>query len=84
MADKYKISPINQVPTHIKRPPYVGQKPQHHPSLDAEIEILSTEQISGLRVASNLAARTLSPALSEVKVGMSLDELDLKVHNFIV
>jgi len=37
-----------------------------------------------MRIASNLAARTLKTAMDSAKVGMSLDEIDKIVHDYIV
>lgn len=73
------------MPDHIIRPPYVGQDPQDFPSIQSEkIHILSKENQQGLRVAANLAARSLSHTLANTKIGMSLDEVDKVVHDFII
>ena len=55
------------------------------PSLhDPVIGILSKENQDSLRVAANLGARCLSHALENTKIGMSLDEVDKVVHDYIV
>ena len=59
LLDKHKISPINDVPSHIQRPSYVGKKPQNHPPLSDPIRILGKDQIAGLKAASKLASQTL-------------------------
>ena len=55
------------------------------PDIDKEpIHILNSEQIEGLSKAANLGARTLKHALDNTKIGMSLDDVDELVHNYIV
>ena len=84
MEDKYMILPSQPVPKEIERPDYVGKRRQNFPSLTGNIHILNKEQIKGLRAASRLAADTLKNAMDKAEVGMSLDELDKIVHDFIV
>lgn len=45
---------------------------------------MNQEQIEGLRVAANLGARTLKHALDNTEEGMTLDDVDALVHNYIV
>ena len=45
---------------------------------------MNKEQQDCLRRASNLGARTLKKALDNTKAGMTLDDVDEIVHNFIV
>jgi methionyl aminopeptidase len=84
MHDAYEIMPTHQVPADIIRPPYVGKKPQNMPPLHGQIQILDKEGIKGLRVAANLAARTLKHGMDSAEVGMSLEELDKIVHDYII
>ena len=62
----------------------MGKRNQNFPSLQGKIHILNDEQIKGLRSASKLAAQTLKHAMDSAKIGMSLDELDKIVHDFII
>eukprot|EP00355_Strombidium_rassoulzadegani_P008917 CAMPEP_0168623506 /NCGR_PEP_ID=MMETSP0449_2-20121227/8865_1 /TAXON_ID=1082188 /ORGANISM="Strombidium rassoulzadegani, Strain ras09" /LENGTH=264 /DNA_ID=CAMNT_0008664899 /DNA_START=166 /DNA_END=960 /DNA_ORIENTATION=- len=48
------------------------------------IHVMNAEQIEGLRKAANLGARTLKGALEFAKEGVSLDQIDEFVHQFIV
>ena len=84
MEDKYEISPARFVPNHIDRPSYVGRMNQDFPPLNGPIHILTDHQIKGLRSASNLAARTLSKVMDETHIGMTLDNIDQIVHEYIV
>lgn len=45
---------------------------------------MNENQINGLKKAANLAARTLKTAMDQTKVGMTLDEVDKIVHDYIV
>lgn len=84
MDDKYEISPARDVPSHITRPSYVGQRHQDLPPLHGPIHVLPNDQIKGLRSASNLAARALHKCIKETRIGMSLDEIDKIAHDYIV
>ena len=72
------------MPASITRPPYVGKRPQKFPPLNGKIKVHGAEDIARLKTASNLAARTLKHAMDRAKVGMSLDEIDKIVHDYIV
>lgn len=84
MPDKYKISSAHPVPDYIPRPSYVGQEPQNFPPLTGKIHVMNAAQIASLKVAANLAARTLKVAIDSVRPGMSLDDIDKIVHDHIV
>lgn len=72
------------MPAEIVRPPYAGKKNQKFPPLSGRIHIHREEEIKRLRVAANLSSRTLSHAMANTKVGMSLDELDKIVYDYII
>jgi len=48
------------------------------------IHVMTPEQISGLRAATKIVSATLKHALDNTRVGMSLDDVDALVHEFIV
>lgn len=73
------------MPPHIVRPPYVDQNPQVFPNImEDPIHVLNEEQIQGLKSAANLGARTLKQAMDKTEVGMTLDDIDKIVHDYIV
>ena len=84
LQDRYKVSPVRQVPKAIHKPTYVGHVRQNLPSLEGVVHILTPEQIQALKQASSLAAQTVSMLMANVKVGMSLDEIDRIAHDFII
>ena len=84
MRDEWTISSSLSVPSDIKRPHYVGKRNQKFPSLSGRIHIHKEEEIRRLRIAANLAARTLKHAMDNTKVGMSLDAIDKIVHDYII
>lgn len=48
------------------------------------IHVMNDEQVACLRRAANLGARTLKTALDSAEIGMSLDDIDKIVHDFII
>lgn len=74
MRDEWVISESHVVPPSIIRPSYVGKRNQKFPSLSGRIErYTKVEEIKSMKVAANLAARTLKHAMDNTKVGMTLD-----------
>lgn len=68
------------VPTAIARPEYVG-KPRPAKSTDPWVQ--TDEIIEKMRVASRLAARALREAGAAVAPGVTTDELDRIVHEYL-
>lgn len=75
------ISPRLPVPHAIARPEYVG-KPA--PSKYTAGEIHDEQSISGIRAASELAARALDIVCDAIAPGVSTDELDKIGHEFLI
>lgn len=85
LANQYEISASGIVPAHIPRPPYVGQDPQVFPDIMKDpIFKMNADQVNSLRKAANLGARTLKNAMDKTEIGMSLDDVDKIVHDFII
>jgi methionyl aminopeptidase len=80
---KHAVSPWRTVPAHIARPPYAdtGDVPEcmHNP-----MEIKNDKQIAAMRRACAIADETRAHVGQFVKPGVSTDELDLIVHDFII
>ncbi|TEB23750.1 methionyl aminopeptidase [Coprinellus micaceus] len=77
--------PRRSVPSHIPRPPYAsGRKltPEEQ-NFRGKIQ-LGGEQEQGVREAAALAKKVREYAGSLVKVGVTTDEIDEAVHNYIV
>lgn len=75
------ISPMRPVPEEIARPEYVG-KSTPSPSRDPWVQ--TPEVIEAMRVASRIAARALAAGGAAVKPGVTTDEVDRVVHEFLV
>ena len=84
MEDEWIISDRLSVPDNIAKPHYVGRRDQIFPTMCERIKIHNQNEIKLLKSASNSAARTLKHALDSTEVGMSLDEIDKIVHEYIV
>ncbi|GAB1606255.1 methionine aminopeptidase 1D, mitochondrial-like [Argonauta hians] len=73
-----KVSSTLLVPAHIQRPPYVsGYGNDPHPD---SIEIHSDEDVALIRKACYLARKILNETSTELKVGLTTDDIDRLVH----
>ncbi|HEX6934321.1 MAG TPA: type I methionyl aminopeptidase [Streptosporangiaceae bacterium] len=75
-----RVSPIRQVPAHIKRPEYVGKK---HPRI-GEPNVKDAQTIEAMRVAGQVAALALAEVGKHVEPGVTTDELDQVGHDFLI
>jgi methionyl aminopeptidase len=69
------------VPNNIVKPEYVGKKA---PAEWTGGHIKSADQIEKIRTAGKLASQAIELAGSSIKVGMSTNELDVIVHDFLI
>jgi methionyl aminopeptidase len=74
------ISPLRAVPAHIQRPEYVGRK---HPTRSQEPWVQPPEIIEAMRVAGRVGAQALEVGGKAVAPGVTTDEIDAVVHEFI-
>jgi methionyl aminopeptidase len=75
-----EISPMRKVPAHIPRPEYVG-RPGPRPYTGSHVQ--TPETIERMRVAGRLAAQALALAGEHCKPGVTTDEIDAVVHEFL-
>jgi methionyl aminopeptidase len=69
------------VPAAIVRPEYVGK---NSPSEWTGGHVKNPEQVEKIRAAGKLAAQAIELAGSQITPGMSTDDLDVIVHEFLV
>jgi methionyl aminopeptidase len=75
------ISPSREVPASIVRPPYVGRTaPERYTGDDVQ----SPEIIERMRVAGRLAAQAMRAAAGIISPGVTTDDLDQVVHEFLI
>jgi methionyl aminopeptidase len=74
------LSPWRQVPPHIARPEYVGKK---RPSPWRGSHVQTPETIDKMRVAGRIAAQAVQLAGDYCKPGVTTDEIDRVVHEFL-
>jgi methionyl aminopeptidase len=74
------ISPLRPVPAHIPRPDYVGRP---GPRRYTGSHVQTPETIEKMRVAGRLAAQALRLAGEHCKPGVTTDEIDRAVHEFL-
>src|SRR6188768_3016275 len=75
-----KQSPWRAVPAQITRPEYVGKK---RPREWRGSHVQTPETIARMRVASRLAAQATQLAGEHCKPGVTTDEIDRVVHEFL-
>ena len=76
-----KISKRLDVPEQIVRPPYVG-RPAPEKFIGSNVK--TSEQIEKIRASGKLAAQAIQLAGANAKPGVTTDDLDKLVHNFLV
>src|SRR5215510_1888965 len=74
------LSPVRPVPKQIPRPEYVGKK---RPKEWRGSHVQTTETIEKMRVAGRLTARAVVLAGEHCKPGVTTDEIDRVVHEFL-
>jgi methionyl aminopeptidase len=75
------VSPLREVPARIPRPEYVG-KPG--PTRRADPYVQPPEIIAAMRVAGRIAAQALQAGGAAVAPGVTTDDVDRVVHEFLV
>ena len=75
------VSPVRPVPAHIPRPEYVGRK---RPARSTEPWVQSPEVVELMRVAGRIAAGALAAGGATVSPGVTTDEVDRVVHEFLL
>jgi len=77
----YPMSPLRQVPAHIERPAYVGHpRPERYAGSDVQ----TPETIEKMREAGRIAAKAMEAGSAVIAPGVTTDEIDEVVHDFIV
>lgn len=75
------LSPARSVPPEITRPPYVGSGlPGEYTGDDT----YDAETIASIRESSSIAARALDLVGASLKPGMTTDDIDHLVHDFVI
>jgi methionyl aminopeptidase len=74
------ISPPREVPASIPRPRYVGRSA---PDPYAGDDVQSSETIERMRIAGQLAAQAMHAAAAIIRPGVTTDDLDQVVHEFL-
>ncbi|MGH3830621.1 MAG: type I methionyl aminopeptidase [Pseudonocardiaceae bacterium] len=76
-----RVSPVRAVPLGIRRPEYVGKAA---PTPCTEAWTQPPEMIEAMRVAGRIAARALAAGGAVVAPGVTTDEVDRVVHEFLL
>ena len=83
---KYKVFPHHPIPDHIQKPYYYKTKGKgaFSSTFVGETQIHNEDAIVKMRKASKIAAEALQCALDFTKEGVTTEEIDQVVHNYIV
>jgi methionyl aminopeptidase len=73
-------SPVRSVPASIARPEYVGRD---RPAKSTDPWVQPPEIIEKMRVASRIAARAMAEGAKAIAPGVTTDEIDRVVHDYI-
>jgi len=74
------VSPRREVPAHIERPYYVGQRVFQ---ARQEPEVKDADTIDRMRIAGRVAAQALHAVAEHIAPGVTTDELDRIGHEFL-
>jgi len=74
-------SPWRPVPSHIARPEYVGKQ---RPTPWRGSHVQTPETVERMRIASRIAAQAVQLGGEHCKPGVTTDEIDRVVHEFLV
>jgi len=77
------VSPRRTVPAHIQKPDYAANG-QPQGENQHSIHINSAAEIKGIRAASRLGRQALDLAHAHIRPGITTDEIDRIVHDFII
>ena len=75
------VSPLREVPASIPRPPYVG-RPAPEPYTGNDVQSLAT--IERMHIAGRIAAQAMHAAAAIIRPGVTTDDLDRVVHEFLI
>jgi methionyl aminopeptidase len=76
-----RVGPLRPVPAEIPRPEYVGKRGPA-PSTDPFVQ--PPEIIEAMRIAGRIGAQALAAGGEAVRPGVTTDEIDRVVHEFLV
>ncbi|HET9778387.1 MAG TPA: type I methionyl aminopeptidase [Propionibacteriaceae bacterium] len=75
------VSPSREVPASIPRPHYVGRPAPDRYTGD---DVQSPETIERMRIAGHIAAHAMHAAAAVIRPGVTTDDLDRLVHEFLI
>ncbi|CAD8142872.1 unnamed protein product [Paramecium pentaurelia] len=81
---QYSVTPARKVPSNIIRPSYMIDKKPIFGIYEGPAVTHGKNMIEKLRKAASIAAKTAQVAQRSVKKGMTTDELDKIVHDYII
>jgi len=77
------VTPKRAVPAHIQKPDYASNgQPQGENSVSVHIN--SPAEIKAIRAACKIGREALDHAARHIRVGITTDEIDQLVHDFII
>ena len=77
------VNPAGKIPSHIKRPYHV-LNPKYQPTYKQPSIVKHPEDIKNFRRACQIAAGAVERAVKIVEEGITTEDIDQVVHNYIV
>jgi methionyl aminopeptidase len=77
------VNPAGNIPSHLKRPNYV-LNPKYEPKYKEASIIKDPEDLKKFRRACKIAAGAVERAIKIVEEGITTEDVDQVVHNYIV
>ena len=82
---KFKVSPKRFIPSFIETPPWIDNEKPVYGAQERTIKVYNEEDCQKkIRKAAQIAASTLEYISKNTKVGMSGDEVDALIHDYII
>ncbi|CAD8155048.1 unnamed protein product [Paramecium octaurelia] len=81
---QYGVVPARAVPSHIQKPSYLSETKPVYGIYEGAPVVHNQDMIQKLKKAAQIAAQTAHVAQKSVKQGMTTDDLDKIVHEFII
>ena len=76
-----RVSPLRSVPSHIRRPEYVGRT---GPSPFTGSDVYSADAVARIRESGRISANAIEAVGAAIRPGVTTDELDGIGHDFLV
>ncbi|CAG2186689.1 methionine aminopeptidase 1D, mitochondrial-like [Mytilus edulis] len=79
-----ETTPFRTIPSYIQKPPYAVTGHVAPKKIGEDVEVKNKHQIKGMRKAGKIARKILNQTAECLKIGITTDEIDAKVHQLCI